>query len=40
MSRALGSRLREVYSDVLNEPVPPRFRELLDSMKGSERSNS
>lgn len=40
MSRALGSQLREIYSDVLNEPVPPRFHKLLDSMKESERSDS
>ena len=28
----LGEKLREVYSDVINEPVPDRFLELLDRL--------
>ena len=28
----LGDKLKEVYSDVLNEPVPDRFMQLLDQL--------
>ena len=28
----LGDKLKEVYSDVLNAPVPDRFTELLDQL--------
>lgn len=31
----LGDKLREVYSDVMNEPVPDRFLELLAQLDGS-----
>lgn len=38
----LGDKLKEVYSDVLNEPVPDRFMQLLDqlSAKGSPNGSS
>ena len=31
----LGEKLREVYSDVMNEPVPDRFMELLAKLEGA-----
>jgi len=31
----IGEKLQEVYSDVLNEPVPDRFLDLLDQLEKS-----
>lgn len=31
----LGDKLKEVYSDVLNAPVPDRFTELLSQLESS-----
>jgi hypothetical protein len=28
----IGRQLRAVYDDVLNQPVPDRFRELMDKL--------
>lgn len=28
----LGKKLREAFSDVFNQPVPERFRELIQSL--------
>jgi len=36
----IGTRLREMYSHVLNEPVPDRFLELLRQLeKGDEKKD-
>lgn len=40
----LGEKLKEAYADVVNEPVPDRFLELLNqleasSSKGDEANN-
>lgn len=29
----IGSELRRIYEDVANEPLPDRFRDLLDRLK-------
>jgi Anti-sigma factor NepR len=29
----LGSQLRELYADVMNEPLPDQFRKLLDQLE-------
>ncbi len=29
----LGSQLRELYSDVVNEPMPDKFRDLLKQLE-------
>ena len=35
----LGDKLKEVYSDVLNEPVPDRFMQLLDQLAAKGPAN-
>lgn len=37
VQQAIGKRLRAVYDDVINEPVPDKFMELLAKL---ERSTS
>ena len=34
----IGDRLRTLYEDVLSEPVPDRFLELLSQLERRERS--
>lgn len=36
----LGDKLREVYSDVVNEPVPDRFVDLLNQLEQSEKNKT
>ncbi|MEL6505074.1 MAG: NepR family anti-sigma factor [Pseudomonadota bacterium] len=31
----LGKKLKEAYADVINEPVPDRFKDLLDQLAAS-----
>ena len=33
---SIGQRLRDVYSDVINEPVPDRFTQLLNKLEQAE----
>lgn len=33
----LGQKLKEVYADVVNEPVPDRFVDLLNQLENSEK---
>lgn len=34
----LGERLRDAFSDVFEEPIPERFRQLIEALsKGSQR---
>jgi hypothetical protein len=33
----LGGHLRDLYQDVLNQPLPERFRELLNRLDKAER---
>lgn len=35
----IGKHLRAVYDDVINEPVPDRFMELLEQLERSARKN-
>lgn len=37
--RQIGQKLRKNYDDVVNEPVPDRFAELLDQLEKSERKD-
>jgi hypothetical protein len=37
IQREIGKQLRAIYDDVINEPVPNRFMELLEKL---ERSTS
>ncbi len=32
----LGQKLKEVYADVVNEPVPDRFLDLLNQLEKSD----
>jgi len=32
----IGRQLRSIYNDVLNQPVPDRFRELMDRLDAPE----
>ena len=32
----LGTQLRELYSDVMNEPMPDKFRDLLKQLEDKE----
>lgn len=32
----LGKKLKEVYSDIINEPVPDRFLDLLNQLEESD----
>lgn len=34
----LGNRLREAYSDLVNQPVPDKFLTLLEQLKTSEKT--
>lgn len=36
----LGEKLKEVYADVVNEPVPDRFVDLLNQLEQSEKNKS
>ena len=36
----IGEKLREVYSDVMNEPVPDRFLELLNKLDEKSSGSS
>ncbi|MEM9734489.1 MAG: NepR family anti-sigma factor [Pseudomonadota bacterium] len=36
----LGKKLKEAYSDVINEPVPDRFKNLLDQLAASGTAGS
>ncbi len=33
----LGDKLKEAYSDVINEPVPDRFLDLLNQLSQAKR---
>ena len=33
---AIGSQLRGLYKELLDEPIPDRFVELLDNLEGKE----
>ena len=35
----IGKHLRAVYDDVINEPVPSRFMELLEQLERSAKKN-
>ena len=35
----LGLKLKEVYADVVNEPVPDRFLDLLNQLEEAEQSD-
>jgi hypothetical protein len=35
----LGRKLKEVYADVVNEPVPDRFLDLLNQLEEAEQSD-
>lgn len=35
----LGEKLREAYSDVINEPVPDRFKDLLNQLAATKPDN-
>lgn len=35
----LGKKLQQVYSDVISEPVPDRFLNLLDQLDDSTKSS-
>lgn len=35
----IGQHLRRVYSDILSEPLPDKFAQLLDELAKSERKN-
>ena len=35
----IGKHLRAVYDDVINEPVPSRFMELLEKLERSTQKN-
>jgi hypothetical protein len=32
----LGTQLRDLYSDVMNEPMPDKFRDLLKQLEDKE----
>lgn len=34
----LGKKLKEAYSEVINEPVPDRFKNLLDQLAAGNNS--
>ena len=34
---AIGNQLRRVYDDVANEPIPDRFKDLLEQLSRSEK---
>lgn len=34
----IGKHLRAIYDGVVNEPVPPRFMELLEKLERSRKS--
>jgi hypothetical protein len=36
----IGRQLRAVYNEVLDEPIPDRFRQLLAGLAGREGSGS
>jgi hypothetical protein len=36
----IGRHLKAAYEDILNQPVPDRFRQLLDQLSDSEASSS
>lgn len=36
LDRDIDANLRRVYEDVLSEPVPERFKELLERLKSAE----
>ncbi|HVV93575.1 MAG TPA: NepR family anti-sigma factor [Hyphomicrobiales bacterium] len=36
----IGRHLKAAYEDILNQPVPDRFRQLLDQLSESEGSSS
>jgi hypothetical protein len=36
----IGQRLREAYNELVNEPVPDRFVQLLQQLKTREDQNS
>lgn len=35
---AIGEQLKNAYADILSEPVPDRFRELLDRLEAGDAS--
>jgi len=35
----LGQKLKEVYADVVNEPVPDRFLDLLNQLEKAEKTD-
>jgi hypothetical protein len=35
----IGKHLRAIYDDVINEPLPDRFMELLEKLERSSRKN-
>lgn len=38
VQQALGRELRALYHEVLSEPVPDKFRQLLDQLEDQEKS--
>lgn len=36
----IGRRLRSLYGDVLEEPVPDHFRALLDSLEAGQKGQT
>lgn len=39
-SSQIGKRLRSIYDEVVNEPVPDKFTNLLDSLERAEKERS
>lgn len=33
----IGEKLKDVYADIVNQPVPDRFRELLDQLEAGDQ---
>lgn len=38
IQQQIEENLRRVYDDALNEPVPPRFQDLLDKLRQQDKA--
>ncbi len=39
VQRALGTRIRAAYGELVREPLPDKFKELLDKLAQSEKKS-
>jgi hypothetical protein len=38
IQQQIQANLKRVYDEALNEPVPPRFQDLLDQLKNQDKT--